>query len=171
MSDDFKTSDRLYYAIIALPGWDEVSARARSFGGNYALQFGRLVSSILVAAGDDREPIAVTGALDQQGTGNIAIIYDTFVVVANVVQLSDEKGEITVTVHDFDAIDLVQVSTTHNYFDGTTKQKRHDGIELQIRIAGRRFVLPPMKWAQSPLLQGDAVLRAYTTIRNQRGGR
>lgn len=172
MSDDeFKPSDRLYYAIAALRGWDEASEHARSYGGNYAWKFGRLVSTILVAADEDREPLAVSGVLDQQGNGNLAVIYDQFVVLADVAELSEQKGESTVTVHSFHAIDDLRVSTTHNYFDGVTKNERHDGIELQIEIAGRRFVFPSMKRAQSPLLQGDAVLRAYTTIRDRQAGR
>lgn len=169
--DDFKPSDRLFYAIAALRGWDEASEHARSYGGNYAWKLGRLVSTILVAADEDREPLAVTGVLDQQGNGNLAVIYDQFLVLADVAELSEQKGESTVTVHSFHAIDDVQISTTHNYFDGTTQKVRHDGIELQIEIAGRRFVFPPMKSAQSPLLRGDAVLQAYTTIRDQRAGR
>jgi hypothetical protein len=169
--DDLKPSDQLYYAIAALRGWDEASDHARRYGGNYALQFGRLVSSILVAAGEDRVPLAVTGVLDQQGNGNLAVIYDQFVVSADVVELSENSGEITVTVHGFDAIDDVQVSTTHNFFDGTTNRRRHEGIELQIRLAGRRLVFPPMKSARNPLLQGDAVFEAYAALRDKRVGR
>jgi hypothetical protein len=169
--DDLKPSDRLYYAIAALRGWDETADRARGHAGNYKLKFGQLVSSILLAADEDREPLAVTGVLDEQGTGDLAVVYDQFVVLADVVELSEQKGTITVTVHGFEAIDDVQVSTAHNYFDGTAQKSRHDGIELQIGIAGRRFVLPPMKWGRSPLLQNDAVLQAYTAIRDHLAGR
>ena len=61
--------------------------------------------------------------------------------------------------------------TTHNYFEGTDKQAREHGVELQIGLAGQRFTFPPTKWGQSPLLHGDAVLKAYTTIRDYRIGR
>ena len=172
MSDiEFKPSDQLYYAIAALRGWDEASQQARSYGGTHASRFGRLVSSILVAADDGRDPLAVTGALDERGTGNIAVIYDQFVVVVDVVELQEQNGEVSVILHNFDAIEAVQISTTHNFFDGTTRHMRHEGIELQIGIAGQRFIFPPMKWAQSPLLQSDAVLLAYTTIRDKRAER
>ncbi len=79
--DELKTSDRLYYAIAALRGWDEAADEARGCGGMYAVRFGRIVSSILVAADEDREPVAVSGALDEKGTGNVAIIYDRFAVL------------------------------------------------------------------------------------------
>ncbi|MFB9282538.1 hypothetical protein ACFFRF_11770 [Microbacterium laevaniformans] len=41
-------------------------------------------------------------------------------------------------------------------------------MELQIGLAGQRFTFPPTKWGQSPLLHSDAVLKAYTTIRDHR---
>ncbi|MFP7834665.1 hypothetical protein [Marisediminicola sp. LYQ134] len=172
MSDDnLKPSDRLYYAIAALPGWDEVSEQARNLGESYAWRFGRILSSVLVAAGEDREPLAVTGVLNRQEAGNLAIIYDQFIVLVDVVTLSEQNGGTTVTVHGFGAIDELQISTTHNYFDGTSQQMRHQGIELKIQIAGHEFVFPPTRWARGPLLQGDAALQAYTTIRDHRAGR
>lgn len=169
--DELKASDRLYYAIAALRGWDEASSEARGYGGSYAVRFGRIVSSILLAADDDREPVTISGALDENGTGNLAVVYDRFVVVVDVVELTAQGGETTVTVHGLDAIEDVQVSTTHNYFDGTEKHPRQYGMELQIGLAGRRFTFPPSKWGQSPLLQSDAVLKAYTTIRDHRTAR
>lgn len=172
MSDDeFKASDRLYYAIAALRGWDEASSEARGYGGSYAVRFGRIVSSILLAADDDREPLAVSGALDENGNGSIAVVYDRFVVVVDVVELTAQGGETTVAVHGFDAIEDVHVSTAHNYFEGTEKHPRQHGMELQIGLAGQRFTFPPSKWGQSPLLQSDAVLKAYTTIRDHRTAR
>ncbi|MEO2134871.1 hypothetical protein [Microbacterium sp.] len=167
-NDELKASDRLYYAIAALRGWDEAADDARGYGGNYGVRFGRIVSSILLAADDDREPVAITGALDDQGNGNLAVVYDRFVVVVDVVELTAQGGEVTVTVHEFDAIEDVRVSTTHNYFEGTDKQAREHGMELQIGLAGQRFTFPPTKWGQSPLLHSDAVLKAYTTIRDHR---
>ena len=113
-NDELKASDRLYYAIAALRGWDEAADEARGYGGNYGVRFGRIVSSILLAADDDREPVAITGALDDQGNGNLAVVYDRFVVVVDVVELTAQGGEVTVTVHEFDAIEDVRVSTTHN---------------------------------------------------------
>lgn len=61
--------------------------------------------------------------------------------------------------------------TTHNYCEGTDKQAREHGMELQIGLAGQRFTFPPTKWGQIPPLHGDAVLKAYTTIRDYRIGR
>lgn len=151
MSDDeFKPSDRLYYAIAALRGWDEASSEARGYGGSYAVRFGRIVSSILLAADDDREPLAVSGALDENGNGSIAVVYERFVVVVDVVELTAQGGETTVAVHGFDAIEDVHVSTAHNYFEGTEKHPRQYGMELQIGLAGRRFTFPTEQVGAEP---------------------
>ena len=120
---------------------------------------------------ESSRPLAVSGALDENGNGSIAVVYERFVVVVDVVELTAQGGETTVAVHGFDAIEDVHVSTTHNYFEGTEKHPRQYGMELQIGLAGRRFTFPPSKWGQSPLLQSDAVLKAYTTIRDHRTAR
>lgn len=169
--DELKASDRLYYAIAALRGWDEASDEARGYGGSYAVRFGRIVSSILIAADEDREPVAVTGALDAKGSGNLAVVYDAFIVVVDVVDLTAQGGDVTVTIHGLDAIEDVQVSTTHNFFEGTEQEGREHGIELQVGLAGQRFTFPPTKWGKSPLLHSGAVLKAYTTIRDHRMAR
>ncbi|MFP1602748.1 hypothetical protein ACLD0U_08685 [Microbacterium sp. 2216-1] len=126
-NDELKASDRLYYAIAALRGWDEAADEARGYGGSYAVRFGRIVSSILIAADDDREPVAITGALDDQRIGNLAVVYDRFVVVVDIVELTAHSGELTVTVHGLDAIEDVRVSTTHNYFEGTDSKPASTG--------------------------------------------
>lgn len=163
-----KPSDQLYHAIAALRGWDEVADEARSFGRAHAWRLGQLVSSVLVSAGDDRAPLAVTGALDEHGTGNLAVIYDNFIVVGDVVELSKQTHNFAVSVHSFHAIDDIRVSTTHNYFDGTEQHARHEGIELRIGVAGQQFTFPPSRWGHSPLLRDDAVRDAYAAIRDRR---
>lgn len=164
--DELKASDRLFYAIAALKGWDEASAEARSYGGNYAWRYGQLMSSVLVAADEDREPIAVGGALDETGTGNLAVVYDRFVVVVDVVGLSAQKGDVKVTVHGHDEIDTLQVRTNHNYFDGVNQSPRHSGIEFEIEVAGQRFVFPSTRFGRSPLVQGEAAWSAFRLIRD-----
>lgn len=166
--DEFKASDRLFYAIAALKGWDEAAEEARSYGGNYAWRYGQLMSSILVAADEDREPIAVAGALDESGTGNLAVVYDRFVVVVDVVELSAQKGDVKVTVHGHDEIDVLRVRTNHNYFDGVKQSPRHSGIEFETEVASKRFVFPSTRFGRSPLVQGEAAWSAYRLIRDGR---
>jgi hypothetical protein len=74
--------------------------------------------------------------------------FNPVIVVVDVVELTAQGGEVTVTVYGFDAIEDVRVSTTHNYFDGTEKQAREHGMELQIKLAGQQFNFAPTKWGR-----------------------
>lgn len=166
MTDDqLKPSDRLYFAIAALRGWDDVEARARSWGGADARRFGQLLSSILLAVGDDAEPLAVAGELNDEWSGNLAVIYDGLIVVADVTEMKDPRGSVVLAVYGFDAISEVQVTARHNYFDGVDSHPRHKGMHLKFTLAGRAVSYPPQGWGRSPLITDDAAMAAYAAIR------
>lgn len=169
MSDDeFGPSDLVYYGIAALKGWDEVLDDARSFPDGGAVRVGRLVSSVLLAGDEDREPVAISGALDDEGNGNIAVVYDTFIVVVDAENVKTERASFTVNVHDLGEVERLGVATNHNYFNGTKARPRERGIQVSIEVGGHTFLFPPRGYGQSPLLQDAAAHEAYRLVRDGR---
>lgn len=164
MSDDLSPADRVYYAIAATPGWDDVSSHAQfQRGSAYGVRYGRLVSSILVAAGDDTVPLAVTGALDENGTGHMALVYEGVIVAVAATRFAEPDADFSVTVHGFKEISRVQLGTKHSFFSGLDTP-RSTGFVLKLDLGGVRYTFPPGQHAQNPLLTSEAAHVAYEAV-------
>lgn len=166
--DDMKPSDRLYYGIASIRGWDEALREAHHYGGNYNTRVGRVLSSLLLAGGENSEPVAVGGTLNDDGDGHLIVIYPDLAVFGRAQKLSANGGEMTVTVHSLDEIDKLQVSTEHNYYDGTTDYARHSGITVGLTLDGAQLKLTGTSYSQSPLSTDAAVFAALELLRSQR---
>lgn len=166
-----KPSDRLYYGIASIQGWDEALRKAHHYGGNYNTRVGRALSSMLLAGGENSEPVAVGGTLNDDGDGHLIVIYPDLAVFGRAQKLSANGGEMTVTVHSLDEIDKLHVSTEHNYYDGTTDYARHSGITVGLTLDGAQLTLTGASYSQSPLSTDAAVLAAFEILRARKAHR
>jgi hypothetical protein len=166
MTDDLQASDRLFFGIQALKGWDSALYEATGFGSQYAWRIGQMLSAILLAGGEDSEPIALAGTLDDDGTGSIVVVYSERVVVVDVSTLSANGGDVTVTVHPLADVRVVSVRTKHNYFDGVERSPRHQGIAFTASIGGREVEIESNSWSNSDLQKPDAVFAAFKLLRD-----
>lgn len=63
-------SEALYFGIKSLRGWYEIIQGAEhSMGPLLRRNVGTVLSSVLLAGGEEVYPVAVTGSLDETGTG------------------------------------------------------------------------------------------------------
>ncbi|WP_136588144.1 MULTISPECIES: hypothetical protein [Actinomycetes] len=166
--DDTKPSDRLYYGIASIRGWDEALREAHHYGGNYNIRIGRVLSSLILGGGENSEPVAVGGTLDDHGDGHLIVIYPDLAVFGRAHKLTANGGEMTVTVHSLDEIDRLQVSTEHNYYDGTASYARHSGITVGLTLDGEELKLIGTSYSQSPLSTNAAVFAALEVLRKRR---
>jgi hypothetical protein len=163
-------TDRLYNAIAALSGWDEAINRATMFGPQEnARRLGQVLSTILLAAGEDNAPVAVVGELDDDGTGDLSVVYDELLVAVEATTIWSDRGSFTATLHGFNNVSALRVSSAHNYFEGVSTRRgaRHYGLWFTAEIDGRQFVFRSARLRQHPLVADDAILSAYEHIRDR----
>ena len=167
MTDDVKATDRLYYAIAALPGWDNHLHRARDFNGS-DVQFyvGSLLSSVILAGGEDEDPIAVAGSLNDEGQGELTVVYKTHLVRAVVISMVKPKHQVKVTLHPLDTVADISVSTAHVYYRGASStDPRFNGIRVEFSVAGERVVLERARFGRDPLTEDAAIFDALEALR------
>jgi hypothetical protein len=166
MNSDLSTADRVYYAIASTPGWDDVAEHAHFQSGSaYGVKYGRLISSILVAGGESTLPLAVTGILDENGIGHVALIYEGLIVAAAATRFAERDADVSVTAHGFNEISRVQLSTQHSFFSGSSTP-REDGFVLTLDLGDARFTFPARPHAQNQLLTSQAAHLAYKAVRS-----
>lgn len=90
--DDLKPFDGLYFGMASIRGWDEALREAHHYRGNYNTRVGRVLSSLLFAGGENSEPIAVGGNLNDDGDGHLIVIYPDLAVFRRAQKLSANDG-------------------------------------------------------------------------------
>ncbi|MFJ2369212.1 hypothetical protein [Microbacterium sp. NPDC087665] len=169
MTDELSISDRIYYAIASLRGWGPVLAIHQDYGAAQAWRVGSLISSILIAADDDRLPLAIFGTADDSGTGEIVAVYPDFLVLASVTNLDVHSGDFTVDVHPLAGATNLRVSTRHNYYAGVTETPRHTGLEVAFDVDGKHLTFASTQtasYSDGTLTDDKAVADAFTAIRD-----
>lgn len=168
MTEQLSTPDRIYYALSALRGWDAVLSLHRFHSPTDAWRVGRFVSSILLAADDDREPLAVSGRADDNGTGNLVVVYPEFIVIADASNLDVNSGDFTVAVQPLSAATDLQIATQHNFYDGVENRPRHKSLEVSFKLNGERVTLTPTQtgaYGEDTLVGNTAIHNAYIAVR------
>lgn len=169
MTDESLTiTDRVYFAIASLRGWESPLSLHQFHGPDQAFRVGRLISSVILAGDDDREPLAVSGSADDDGTGTIIVVYPEFLVTAKVTNLDVNSGDFTITAHPLHEAKELHVETNHSYYNGTEKQPRYRGIEVTFTLAGQKVSLTPTQpstYGDDTLVGSKAVHRAYLALR------
>lgn len=169
MSDDeLKPCDLLHAAIKSLKGWyyllensEDEYDRARR-----GRPPGQIISSVLLAGGENSTPIAVSGELDDAQSGRLTILYADRVVIVDAETLWSDAASYTTRVRFFDDISDLRVTTRHSYYDGTDTHARTRGFEFSFAVDGERVQLGATKWAalRSPLVEDQAIYAAYVAI-------
>lgn len=168
---DMKWTDHVYYGIASLRGWYETLHRAHRWEGtSYQGRVGRLLSTLLLAGGDDRVPVAISGAMDDNQTGHLALLYPDVVVLARTHELTEDRGEFTVTLHPLTDIRKVRVEASHNYYAGTTEWRRESGMELHVTVDGQDIVFPGRNYEANELTNEASAAAAVALIRQRLGG-
>ncbi|WZH38763.1 MAG: hypothetical protein PIR02_08830 [Microbacterium enclense] len=160
-----KPSDHVHYGVNSLRGWDEALGTAHGWGGNRARNAGRLLSGIIVAGGEDRTPVAMAGQLDDNGTGNLAVLYADVIVTVTAVTILSDDATTEVTVHPLSAVDSIGVKAFHNYYDGTKSYERHNQLEVSVTVEGIEFTFTRSGYNSSELTDDNAVKKALDTLR------
>lgn len=171
MTDELSPNDRLFYSIKDLRGWYEVlDLAADSFYGNSPSRHsvGRLISTILLAAGEDLEPIAISGALDENGTGHLALVYPKLILRVTGNQLKKAEGTFKLDLWPLTEATELTIEASHNYFDGTDTYPRSRGVQVRFTVGGEQVALSGTNsyhrtW---PALQDDAFHAAFVALRD-----
>lgn len=166
MADERKNSDLIYHAISTLRGWEPLLSLHSGHGRDKAWRIGSLISTLLFAGGEDREPIAVSGSVTDGGTGDIIVVYPTFLVIADVTNLGLNSGAVIVSVAPLSNAQRVGVSSRHNYYEGTAESKRESGIEVSFRLGERDIKLKSAPSGDSSFTNDDAIARAFVAVRD-----
>lgn len=160
--------DRIYFAIASLRGWESPLSLHQFHGPDQAFRVGRFISSVVLAGDDDREPLAVSGTADDNGTGSIIVVYPEFLVSAKVTNLDVNTGEFTITVHPLREAKDIRVETNHSYYNGTEKHPRYRGIEVTFTLGSEKLSLTPTQssvFGDDTLVGSKAVHAAYAALR------
>lgn len=160
-----QSSDRVYWGIASLRGWDEALGTAHGWRGPRAQGVGRLISGILVAGGEDRTPIAMTGQLDDKGTGNLAVLYPDVIVIATAVTILSNEASSDISVHPLSTVKSLGVTAHHNYYDGTGRYTRHTQLEVSITVDGTLLTFAGSGYTGNEFTDDDAVKAALETLR------
>lgn len=161
-------TNRLRGGIAGIRGWNSVLGRSAQ-GMGHAFHLGRLISSVSLTAGDN-EPLAITGALDDDEHGYLAVAYDSFLIVADVERITDKAGKYTVRLYGWGSVESVEVSTRYNYFSEAEESGPQDTMDLLLTVAGQP-VFFKVRDGDSPLVKGPAIhsvlmaIRAYLSAR------
>jgi hypothetical protein len=173
MTDELKPSDHLYYSIKALTGWYEALANAEdSYAQALRRDVGTLISSVLLAAGDDAEVIAVSGKLENALTGKLVAVFPNVIVTVNAKTLGgDQGGSHEARVHQLaDAKNLV-VEARHSYYAGTDTHPRFRNFAFSFELDGQRHRLEPSNnYSSTPQVKDAAIYAAFVAIRDHAAG-
>lgn len=168
MTADRTPSDRLYDGIATLPGWDRALQRAGAVRDMYSTRVGAVVSSVLLAAGESEEAIAVAGKLSDDDRGYLAVVYGGGIVHVHVEALTAEDSDVRVSVYSFGDVERLDVRSQDSYFRRHGNGGQPVRIEFDIDINGHLATFKPGSPARSPLTEPDAVHKAFERIRDAR---
>ncbi|WP_153002071.1 hypothetical protein [Leucobacter chromiiresistens] len=174
MTKDLKPSDDLYYSIKGLPGWNSLLRAVQdgeSDGESTRLRrlTGELISSVLLAAGEDTRPVAISGGLDDEWSGRFVAVYPTLIVVAETESLYElNPGSFNVKVWPTSAARNLKVRAVHNYFKGADRGNRTDGVTFRFELDDEAYeVKPTPRTADStPRSESAAIYEAFKLLRD-----
>lgn len=167
--NEMKPSAHLYDGIASLRGWGDLLRRAQHWGNPFAWPVGQLLSNVLLAGGDERLPVAITGDLDDDGTGLLAVLYSDVVVMARATKFSGgggtDGGTAEVSVHTLREVRNVKVTARHNYYDDVEQRPRHSDLEVHLTVDGVNLVFARRGYDSTSLTNDDAALAALGVLR------
>lgn len=163
--NELKPTDHVYYGIASLRGWDETLGQAHRWEGAYGWRIGRVLSSVILAGGDHRVPAAITGTMNDSGTGHLALLYPDVLVLVRTTELTANGGDATVTMHPLAAIEHVKVTADHSYYNGTDDYRRESGMEIQISVDGQDVVFPGRTYTPTDITSDVSAAAALQLIR------
>jgi len=169
--NELKPTDHVYYGIASLRGWDETLGHAHRWGGDLKWRIGRVLSAMLLAGGDERIPTAITGTMDDNGTGHLALLYPDVVVLVRTNELTANGGDATVTMHPLTAIEHVKVIANHSYYNGTEEFSRESGMEVHVSVSGQDVVFPGRTYSATDITNDASAAAALQIIRQHLSGR
>ncbi|MFG6445598.1 hypothetical protein ACFXQA_10040 [Microbacterium sp. P07] len=168
--DELSHPVRLYYAIKALPGWYQALDAAQDFPPNdLGRAVGAVVSSVLLSAGEEAEPVAVTGQLDDDRSGRLVIVYPGFLVTVEATTLGTDGSRVT-RVRYFDEISELAVETRHSYFDGVDTYPRTRDFAFTFLLDGEQLRLAASNYSHiaAPEVKTEAIYAAFVLLRDAR---
>ncbi|QRY40825.1 hypothetical protein JVX92_00585 [Microbacterium hominis] len=162
-------SEALYFGIKSLRGWYEIIQGAEhSMGPLLRRNVGTVLSSVLLAGGEEVYPVAVTGSLDESGTGTLLVVYPNLLVTVDAARLdSDAASHVTKLWPANSASDIV-IETKHSYYYGTEEHPRDKGFVFSVVLGGQRIQVGGSAYPhQSPLVEDSAIYEAFKAIRDR----
>ncbi|MDF2047274.1 hypothetical protein P2P98_13995 [Microbacterium sp. Kw_RZR3] len=171
-NNSIQPHEELYGAMKSLPGWHYVLESAQEFGGSGpgTRTVGALISSVLLAGGEDVVPIAVTGQADAEaGTGTLFVFYPGIIVEATGSQLRSAEASFRTSVHPTRQARNLHVTTKHSYFSGTDAHPRTRGFGFGVTVDQQEMEFESPNWGyqRSPLTTDEAIYAAFSAIRDQ----
>lgn len=170
ITDELSIPDRVYYGIKALPGWYGVLTDAE-YAQDASRQriVGSVISSVLLAGGEEQEPIAVTGELAADNySGRLIVFYSTMIVTVDAKQLNSESASYETRVWPLKLVSGLAVETRHSFYYGTNEHPRHVKFVFSFDLAGDRYRASSFGHVQqSPLVQDAAIFEAFKLIRDR----
>ncbi|MDQ1217180.1 hypothetical protein [Microbacterium arborescens] len=171
-NNEVSPDEQLYTAMMGIPGWYEALQNGQEFpAAQYGVGAGRIVSSILLAAGDDAEPIAVAGKLQEDRTGWLVVVYASLIVSVDVTQLNNDGFEYATDVHFPRDLSDLSVISGHSYYNGINGRPRHRGMQFTFTLAGKPVhMFSAHHYNNSSLITDDAIYAAYVSLRDSAAG-
>ncbi|MDU0328423.1 hypothetical protein RWH43_16815 [Microbacterium sp. KSW2-21] len=163
--NELKASDYIYSGIKSLGGWGRTIESAHGRGGQRARHVGVLISDVILAGGEDTMPVAITGKLDQAGTGHLAVLYADVIVIAHATNLVSGEASALVTVHSLRELSKVEVRSNHNYYDGTDRRQQHADPRVSVTLERLVLTFADRGHDRTPLTDATAVSAALDAIR------
>lgn len=168
-SDVASPAHQLVAAIKTLEGYYYLLENVEDYGGRApgTRTFGALLSSVLLAGGEDVLPIFVTGEVADTGTGRLFAVYSDSIVTVSALNLDNHNAMHETQVHPFADVSELTVRTKHSYFDGTETYPRHHGFAFAFMLAGQPVQLSASTWSpvRNDLTGDDAAYAAFVAIR------
>lgn len=164
------TAQQLVAAVRTLEGWYYLLENAEDYGGRApgTRVFGALLSSVLLAGGEDALPIFLTGELTDTGAGRLVAVYSDSIVTVSALNLENHNAIHETQLHPFADVTELTVQTKHNYFDGTETYPRHRGFAFGFKLSGSPVHLTASTWSgvRNDLTGDDAAFAAFVAIRS-----
>ncbi|AUG29858.1 hypothetical protein CXR34_10660 [Microbacterium hominis] len=162
-------SSTLYFAIKSLRGWYEVLQGAEnSMMPGFRRNVGTVVSSVLLASGEEVSPVAVTGSLDDSFSGTLLVVYPNFLVMVDALRLESDSASHVTKLCPVASASAIVIETKHSYYDGTEEHPRHKGFVFSVVLGGQRIQIGGSAYPrQSPLVEDSAIYEAFKVVRDR----
>jgi hypothetical protein len=168
-TDELSIPDRVYFGVKALPGWYDVLTDAEdAYPPLPKRVIGSLISSVLLAGGEELEPIAIAGELNRDDySGRLIVFYPTMIITVDAKQLNSERGSHETRIWPVDLVSGLALEAHHSFYDGTAERPRHTKFAFEFDLGGDRLRAASVaQHFQSPLVQEAAIFDAFKTIRD-----